>query len=328
MPKGKKYIDLTRYLETCGQDELTMTFEQISRIVGGLPPAAYLYPAYWSNGSQGSFSFGWLNAGYKSKKLNFNAQTIGFYKDSDSSVLDLPLRSPQSTNKIQHNNRNISLATLDVNYAVSKIQKYYLTTQDNEHTRYRSWEHCYSVFSSCPANADDAHIDYLALHLAWYLASWGMLRNSFLMGHDYKIHKPLLSKLMTPHFMQLYSVNVNEKSVELTLEAAEIIKLSYPSASISDTLITKILLGVFGVSPAYDRFFKNAARKYAVCSGTFSEKSLRQLWAYYNAHVDALEQTRKELSAKGLQYPPMKLIDMCLWHIGYDDAGQPENTDE
>jgi len=47
MPVGDKYIALRRYLENCGQNEITMTFEQIADIVGGMPKSAYDYTAPW-----------------------------------------------------------------------------------------------------------------------------------------------------------------------------------------------------------------------------------------------------------------------------------------
>ncbi|CUX42928.1 hypothetical protein BN3590_01386 [Clostridium sp. C105KSO15] len=61
---------------------------------------------------------------------------------------------------------------------------------------------------------------------------------------------------------------------------------------LSDTLITKILLDVFGCTPAYDR--------------------------YFNQHKAAFEAIRFEISKNGVEYPPIKIIDMCFCQIGYD----------
>ena len=47
MPLGDKYVDLTRYLQNCGLNTVSLSFEQVSNIVGGLPAAAYKYPASW-----------------------------------------------------------------------------------------------------------------------------------------------------------------------------------------------------------------------------------------------------------------------------------------
>lgn len=46
---------------------------------------------------------------------------------------------------------------------------------------YHSWEHCYTFFASHPTNFDLA-----SLHLAFYLASWGMYRGSTaIRNYDY-----------------------------------------------------------------------------------------------------------------------------------------------
>lgn len=322
MPKGDKYIDLTRYLHNCGLDEIEMTFQQVADIVGGLPRSAYQYSAYWSDSSQGSFSFGWLNAGY-SAKVQLDRQIVHFTKVARSPA-GILIRSPrQPAYKPPVKNHS----TLAIEQAIKKTQKYHATIKDAQHTRYRSWEHCYRAFSACKDNTpDERQIEYLCLHLAWYLASWGMLRNSFLMNHDHLIHKPLLHKLLTPHYTPIFIENQNEKSISLTLEAAAEIQSTYPVQSITDTLITKILLGVFGSAPAYDRFFKDAARKTSVCTGTFGEKSLTQLWHYYREYNEDFERLREQLSSGGIQYTPMKILDMCLWQIGFDAADQGQDV--
>ena len=67
VPKGDKYIELTQYLKNSGLDKVSLSFEQIANIVGGLPRSAYKYPAYWANHSGNSFGISWINAGYKVK---------------------------------------------------------------------------------------------------------------------------------------------------------------------------------------------------------------------------------------------------------------------
>ncbi|MFT8351735.1 hypothetical protein [Clostridium saccharoperbutylacetonicum] len=67
------------------------------------------------------------------------------------------------------------------------INKFYLDLESDENARYLSWEHCYKVFQEAHnrATLTDNDIDYLVLHLAFYLASWGMLRDSsFLLQKD------------------------------------------------------------------------------------------------------------------------------------------------
>jgi hypothetical protein len=208
------------------------------------------------------------------------------------------------------------IAKLDINDALASISKFHETTKDGVHTRYRSWEHCYRAFLVNRTNPQKA--EYLSLHLACYLASWGMLRNSFLLDFDYLIHLPVVEILTSKRFDPLFE-NPMGQNIKLVMEASEEIKKGYGRRKLTDTLVTKILLGVFGCTPTYDRYFKNAAIKYNVCIGNFNEISLTQLWGYYISNKDKFEAKRSELDLGGLLYPPMKLLDMCLWQIGYDE---------
>ena len=79
-------------------------------------------------------------------------------------------------------------ATLCCKDAVQLIKDYFNETVIDEHGRYLSWRHCYKAFGENRNKVDDSTIDYLCLHLAFYLASWGMYRAStFLLEKDYKI---------------------------------------------------------------------------------------------------------------------------------------------
>lgn len=64
MGKGTKYISLTNYLIKSGKDEITLTFQELEKITGGLPKSVYKYKHAWTDSSQHSFSYGWINAGY------------------------------------------------------------------------------------------------------------------------------------------------------------------------------------------------------------------------------------------------------------------------
>ena len=82
MSKGDKFIDLTAYLEKCGKDEIKMSFSEIERIIGfRLSDSAYTYPAQWSNSESQSFAFGWLNAGYLTRRVNIPEQTVEFVRE-------------------------------------------------------------------------------------------------------------------------------------------------------------------------------------------------------------------------------------------------------
>lgn len=58
----------------------TMTFDDVGRLVGGLPPSAYRYLAWWSNEGKGSHvqARAWMNAGRRVTQVDLQSQTVEF----------------------------------------------------------------------------------------------------------------------------------------------------------------------------------------------------------------------------------------------------------
>ena len=65
---------------------------------------------------------------------------------------------------------------------ISAAQTFYEDARANENGRSRSWEHCYRVFRDARTDPSPDY-DYLSLHLAFYLASWGMYRGRARSAH-------------------------------------------------------------------------------------------------------------------------------------------------
>ena len=55
---------------------------------------------------------------------------------------------------------------------IDAAQTFYEDARRDENGRSRSWEHCYRVFRDARTDPSPDY-DYLSLHLAFYLASWG-----------------------------------------------------------------------------------------------------------------------------------------------------------
>ncbi len=87
---------------------------------------------------------------------------------------------------------------------------------------------------------------------------------------------------------------------------------------VSDTLITKILMGTLGCVPAYDRYFIDGVKDQHVTTGNYNMKSLLRLVDFYEENEPKLEKARKRLKLYGLEYPQMKLLDMGFWQIGFE----------
>ena len=80
----------------------------------------------------------------------------------------------------------------------------------------------------------------------------------------------------------------------------------------SDTLVTKIMLGVFANIPAYDQYFRKSLKLHSV-----NKKSLLKIKKFYEEDKETFDsikiRTFDFLTAKetDIIYPKAKLIDMC-----------------
>ena len=220
---------------------------------------------------------------------------------------------------------------------INAAQTFYEDARANENGRSRSWEHCYRVFRDARTDPS-TDCDYLSLHLAFYLASWGMYRgSSFLLQKDYKVLVPIVEEVLKPDYDCLFGVactDLREAEVQGSLENLnkyiakhfepirdEVAGREVPTP-VSPVLITKILMGTLGCVPAYDRFFVDGIKKYKVTTGEYNLKSVLRLVDYYEAHNDRLEEARHGMWTEDLTYPQMKLLDMGFWQVGFEkDAG-------
>jgi len=205
----------------------------------------------------------------------------------------------------------------------------------NENGRSRSWEHCYRVFRDARTDPSPDY-DYLSLHLAFYLASWGMYRgSSFLLQKDYKVLSPVVEEVLKPEYDCLFGVacadlrepevqvmltNVNDCIVEYFWPIRDEVAGCEVASSVSPVLVTKILMGTLGCVPAYDRFFQDGVATYKVTTREYSLDSVLRLVDFYEEHNDRLEEVRRGFEGDGLTYPQMKLLDMGFWQIGFEKS--------
>jgi hypothetical protein len=81
MPKGDKYVGLTRYLKQCGKDSISLSFSEIEGKIGDtLPPSADKHTAFWSNTRTHSVAYGWLDADFRTEDVNLKNRVITFKK--------------------------------------------------------------------------------------------------------------------------------------------------------------------------------------------------------------------------------------------------------
>lgn len=218
---------------------------------------------------------------------------------------------------------------------IDAAQTFYEDARANENGRSRSWEHCYRVFRDARTDPSP-DCDYLSLHLAFYLASWGMYRgSSFLLQKDYKVLVPIVEEILKPDYDCLFGVacaDLRESEVQGSLEKLyeyiakhlqpirnEVAGREVPTP-VSPVLITKILMGTLGCVPAYDRFFEEGARHLGLKEKNYKKNSLLELADIYEAHNDRLEEARRGMRVGDLIYPQMKVLDMGFWQVGFEKS--------
>lgn len=215
------------------------------------------------------------------------------------------------------------------------ILKYHTLSSQAEHHRFKSWEHCYCFFQKNYKRLNiDEVLDHASLHLAFYLASWGMLRgSSFLLQKDYKVHTYFLKSIvMNPQYSKFF-IDDNDcdyigdqdfkgfnelihETKRVYLDNIHEINGEKTIINVTDTLASKILLGVYGIVPAYDRYFKDGLNLYGM-NTQFNERSFAELAGFYHDNKKEFNEMKNLFSDEGVQYTQMKLVYMYFWQVGF-----------
>ena len=80
-----KYEPLKNFLVGRATSEVPMKFSEIEQVIGArLPPAAFNHRAWWSNNPSNSvITLAWLEAGYKTERVDMAAQRLVFRRAAD-----------------------------------------------------------------------------------------------------------------------------------------------------------------------------------------------------------------------------------------------------
>lgn len=225
--------------------------------------------------------------------------------------------------------KTIAVSEKEIEALLAAGENYLEKLRSAPDSRYRSWEHCYGAFAAHRTMRNEETLNLLTLHLTGYLASWGMYRGStfLLKEKDYLVHRPIVELLLDPAWKNLWhptakTLAQRENACRVEQLGEEISKiycrLVGRDSEVTDTLRTKILLGTLGCSPAYDDNFKKAARALHCGVGSFNATSLIAWANFYNTYFDVFEPFRAACSHDGMEYPPMKILDMCFFAAGED----------
>ncbi len=209
------------------------------------------------------------------------------------------------------------------------VEKFLMVYNADSNGRYLSYDHVRTAFLNY--RKDETKRDLLSLNLYSYLASWGMLRNSFLMQKDYKFLAPIVDIICKERYEPIVNYNPfndegNQKPeliVDLVNEIRNYLlgKTYFEEGSnklkkitnVSETLITKILLGTLGCTVAYDTYVKKGLSKHKLVQ-KIGMKSILQLRSLAKTNE---EEIMKYLSRLNELYTPMKIIDMYFFEEGF-----------
>jgi len=193
--------------------------------------------------------------------------------------------------------------------------------------RYTSFDYCYNYFYSFYRDkkisdlSSKENIQMSCLQLGFYLASWGMFRGrGWLLQKSVKNFEPLIKWISNAN-KELWEIDVDsyDHDQENIISAAEEIREVFHDGDRrpSDTLVTKIMLGVFGNIPAFDTYFSSSFGVRII-----NKRGLERIHKFYYQNKKAIDNfkiyTLDFYTGKPTKtiYKKAKIIDMIGFELG------------
>jgi len=169
--------------------------------------------------------------------------------------------------------------------------------------------------------------------LAFYLASWGMFRgSSFLLQKSAKYFVGTIEYINTldKNIWKIDIDNYNEENIEKIFEIYRnlcILVMNFKSRDV--TLITKMMLGIFGIVPAFDDNFCKSFKRISNgdCGFTrFNKESLDIIKEFYEDNKSIIDKLSNETftydfisgNKTNINYPKVKIVDMYGFTLSMD----------
>ena len=191
--------------------------------------------------------------------------------------------------------------------------------------RYTSFDYCFNYFQArreegrIPSPAVGVELEVACLQLGFYLASWGMYRGSAVLLQRSVAHlAPVIDVIARAptEAWELDADGYTREGCRSLLDLGAQIRAAFPEGA-TDTLVTKIMLGVFGSVPAFDTNFKTG---FGVSA--FGESALMRISRFYRENADVIARHRVPTlefetgAASNHRYTRAKVIDMIFFVEG------------
>lgn len=220
--------------------------------------------------------------------------------------------------------KNLPIHDLETGEARSLLLRY--SRLANPEDRYASFDYCYNYFRQFAVETtkspnSEEFLERSLFHLGFYLASWGMLRGSTYLSKQSVIGLKTTIEALSNCPAIAWTCDVenyeSEEVISAILGSRDVIKESFQRFHASETLVTKVMLGVFGCVPAFDTYFKRATGLTAL-----SRSSLSEIYTYFQRNraliTEGQRQTTDLTSGRpsSFKYSQAKVIDMIFFTKG------------
>lgn len=168
--------------------------------------------------------------------------------------------------------------------------------------RERAWDLCFAHFQEHPKPTEV--METSCLHLGYYLASWGMLRgSSFLFRETNLLHYQNIIEVIEKHDENLRGWDVPryldpEGFARFSSAWTDLREAFLPAGGRGLTLISKVIMGVWGSIPSFDTYFVATFKRLAETPSergawnSAGERALGTLHEVYEQHADEIDAVR------------------------------------
>lgn len=207
--------------------------------------------------------------------------------------------------------------------------------------RLRSWDRCYLFFQELfkEERLTDSLLKQAEVELGFYLASFGMLRGSTeLLQKNSLVFGPIIKEFFSYVKTNNIVVDGSLLDQETIYQLSDLIRKGFKKTGIvintETILFTKILMGVFACTPAFDTYFKKSVREFKkehkddssvqelrvelFCGNKEKDIETLEAWIKF-VNRPEVKKFFKETSPKfhnSKKYPIMRTVDLYFWFLG------------